>query len=89
MCLQLIQDFINQTYTQRLADANNNVADLSSTAANNGSAKNESASSGRSSPASISKSTQTMIWSLTTTMFVPGGMIGALTTGIIADKMGR
>ena len=31
----------------------------------------------------------TLLWSLTTAMFLPGGMIGAYTAGFIADKLGR
>ena len=37
----------------------------------------------------LEKSKQTVLWSLTTAMFLPGGMIGAFSAGFVADKMGR
>ena len=35
------------------------------------------------------ESTLTVLWSLTTTLWVVGGMVGAFTSGFIADKFGR
>lgn len=37
----------------------------------------------------ISESTVTVTWSLTTAIFIPGGMIGAFLGGWLADKIGR
>ncbi len=37
----------------------------------------------------ISEGMLTFLWSLTTTMFLPGGMIGAFSAGFLADKLGR
>ena len=31
----------------------------------------------------------TFLWSLTTTMFLPGGIIGAFSVGWLADNIGR
>lgn len=33
--------------------------------------------------------TITFLWSLTTTLYLPGGMIGAYSAGYLADKIGR
>jgi len=33
--------------------------------------------------------TLTFLWSLTTTVFVIGGMIGAYSAGFVADRLGR
>ena len=37
----------------------------------------------------VSESTITLLWSLTNAMFIPGGMVGALLGGFIADRLGR
>ncbi|CAD5118890.1 DgyrCDS7564 [Dimorphilus gyrociliatus] len=37
----------------------------------------------------ISDASLTFLWSLTTALFLPGGMIGAFSAGFIADKIGR
>jgi len=37
----------------------------------------------------ISEYTLTFLWSLTTALYLPGGMIGAFSVGILADKLGR
>ena len=31
----------------------------------------------------------TFLWSLTTAMYLPGGMIGAFSAGYLADRIGR
>lgn len=38
---------------------------------------------------SISENSLTIVWSLTTAIFIPGGMLGAFLGGWIADKIGR
>ena len=58
VCLQLIIDFYNETYTTR-----NDVQ--------------------------LSDDTLMMLWSLTTALFLPGGMIGSLLGGWLADAIGR
>jgi len=37
----------------------------------------------------FSASSMTLTWSLTTALFIPGGMIGAFLGGWLADKIGR
>lgn len=37
----------------------------------------------------ISETSLLLVWSLTTALFLPGGMIGAFSAGFIADKIGR
>ena len=37
----------------------------------------------------FSESSMTVTWSLTTALFIPGGMIGAFLGGWLADKIGR
>jgi len=37
----------------------------------------------------VSDGTLTMLWSLTTALFIPGGMIGSLLGGWLADAIGR
>jgi len=37
----------------------------------------------------FSASSVTLTWSLTTALFIPGGMIGAFLGGWLADKIGR
>ena len=39
--------------------------------------------------ADMSEETLTMLWSLTTALFLPGGMIGSLLGGWLADSIGR
>ena len=38
---------------------------------------------------SISEGAIIFLWSLTTAMFLPGGMIGAFSAGFLADRLGR
>ena len=59
MCVQLIREFYNQTYTARSGGEY------------------------------VDEYTITFIWSLTTALFLPGGMIGAFSAGYLADKVGR
>lgn len=85
VCLQLIKAFIDEAYSERYGIANNATVNSETTVVNTKGLSNDTTT-----PAgAISKNTQTLLWALTTTMFVPGGMIGSLTTGMIADKMGR
>jgi len=37
----------------------------------------------------VSDASLTMLWSLTTALFIPGGMIGSLLGGWLADVIGR
>ena len=37
----------------------------------------------------IETSVVTLLWSLTTALYFPGGMIGAFAAGFLADKVGR
>jgi len=37
----------------------------------------------------FSEASMTVTWSLTTALFIPGGMIGAFLGGWLADKIGR
>jgi SP family facilitated glucose transporter-like MFS transporter 1 len=37
----------------------------------------------------VSEHMLTFLWSLTTTIFIPGGMIGAFSAGFLADRIGR
>jgi len=37
----------------------------------------------------FSDASMTLTWSLTTALFIPGGMIGAFLGGWLADKIGR
>ena len=37
----------------------------------------------------VSEGTLTVLWSLTTAIFIPGGMIGSFLGGWLADKIGR
>ena len=37
----------------------------------------------------VSDSTITLTWSLTTALFIPGGMVGAFLGGWLADNIGR
>ncbi len=38
---------------------------------------------------SVSENTLTILWSLTTALFIPGGMVGSFLGGWLADKLGR
>jgi len=39
--------------------------------------------------ADVDDASLTMLWSLTTALFIPGGIIGSLLGGWLADKIGR
>jgi len=72
--LQHIKNFYNKAYSARRGE-NLDVTNGTSTTAAQGSGLNDM--------------TLTFLWSLTTTLFVIGGMIGAFSAGILANRVGR
>jgi len=72
--LQHIQNFYNKTYSARGA----NHAQIS---VDNGTAAAKGSG--------LSDFTLTFLWSLTTTLFVIGGMFGAFIAGFLANRFGR
>jgi len=71
---QHIQNFYNKTYSARSAD-NSQVSTDNGTASVQGSG--------------LDDFTLTFLWSLTTTLYVIGGMFGAFAAGFLANKFGR
>lgn len=37
----------------------------------------------------VSNDLLTLLWQFTTAIFIPGGMIGAFSSGFVADRLGR
>ena len=72
--LQHIKNFYKQTYSARRADPSQLSAD-NSTPTVQGSG--------------LDDFTLTFLWSLTTTLYVIGGMFGAYFAGFLADRVGR
>ena len=72
--LQLIKNFYNTTYSARQGNDLQASADNGTTAVQGG---------------GVDDFTLTFLWSLTTTLFVIGGMIGAYFAGFVANRVGR
>jgi len=72
--LQHIQNFYNKTYSARRA---------SNLQVSTGNGTTTAPSSG------LDDFTLTFLWSLTTTLFVIGGMFGAYLGGFLANRVGR
>ena len=72
--LQLIKNFYNTTYSARQGNDLQASADNGTTTVQGG---------------GVDDFTLTFLWSLTTTLFVIGGMIGAYFAGFVANRVGR
>jgi len=73
--LQHIQNFYNRTFGARLAGSLG--------------ASLNSSGNGTAVAPGLDDFTLTFLWSLTTTLYVIGGMFGAYFAGFIADRVGR
>ena len=79
--MQLIKAFYNQTYTERYGGFYNETVRVK-----HGNSYNVTYVEKY---WSVTPETLTILWSLTTALFIPGGMGGAFLGGILADKLGR
>lgn len=72
--LQHIKNFYNVTYSARRANQSQVSTDNSTVTVHGG---------------GVDDFTLTFLWSLTTTLYVIGGMFGAYFAGFLADRVGR
>jgi uncharacterized membrane protein YfcA len=73
--MQLIKAFFKSVYSSR-STSQNNATDLNNAMSTNSTSGDAS-------------SYIDVLWSLTNALFIPGGMIGSLFGGWMADKFGR